>query len=160
MERLGPSGGPSSSSSRPRRGKIRSSKGALFSRVIENFDVAPSQVADIDSEFDFRSATLESLLDGIYEVGEKLKKTPDRAHVVRYKAVVKRFIEIVLERGLGIEETTSSPNILKQKRFTLVKVIDQKLERLASGVLQNQRDTLEILGKIDEINGLLVDLIS
>ena len=36
----------------------------------------------------------------------------------------------------------------------------EQLERLATGVLANQQDTLEILGKIDEINGLLIDLVS
>ena len=54
---------------------------------------------------------------------------------------------------------TSGANIAKRKRFTLVKVIDEKLEALAS-VLAAQKEQLAILAQIDEINGLLVDLVS
>ena len=93
-------------------------------------------------------------------MGEKVKKEPRRTSVLAYKRAVKRLVSIAIERGLAVEEQTSSPNILKQKRFTLIKIIDEKLDRLVSGVLINQRETLDVLGRIDEINGLLVDLIS
>ena len=59
-----------------------------------------------------------------------------------------------------VEETTSGANIMKRKRFTLVKVVDEKLDSLAASVLAAQREQLTILAQIDEINGLLVDLIS
>jgi uncharacterized protein YaaR (DUF327 family) len=48
---------------------------------------------------------------------------------------------------------------LKRKKFTQVEIIDQKLEQLAAGILSNQKDQLGLLGKIEEINGLLVDLL-
>jgi uncharacterized protein YaaR (DUF327 family) len=44
--------------------------------------------------------------------------------------------------------------------FHSVKVVDEKLDRLAAEVLSNHADKLAMLAKIDEINGLLVDLIS
>jgi len=58
------------------------------------------------------------------------------------------------------EETTSGANIMKRKRFTLVKVIDEKLEALAASVLAAQKEQIAILAQIDEINGLLVNLVS
>jgi uncharacterized protein len=103
---------------------------------------------------------LEELLDTVYESGERVKKNPDRETVLAYKAAVHELVRLAVERSLRVEETTSSPNILRQKRFTLVQVIDRKLDRLVSEVLQSQRGNLEILGRIDEINGLLVDLTS
>lgn len=103
---------------------------------------------------------MEEILDAIYELGEEVKKEPRRSSVMAYKRAVKRLVSIAVDSGLVVEEQTSSPNILKQKRFTLIKIIDEKLDRLVSGVLVNQRDTLDVLGRIDEINGLLVDLIS
>ena len=35
-----------------------------------------------------------------------------------------------------------------------------RLEKLAAEILRNQRDNLEILRRVDEINGMLVDLMS
>ncbi len=126
------------------------------SRTPQNVDA--DVALDVDAECADRD--LGRLLDSIYEIGERVKKQPDREHVVQYKHAVERLIRIVLKRGITVEESTSSPNILRQKRFTLVKVIDEKLNRLVAGVLVGQRDTLNVLGRIDEINGLLIDLTS
>jgi len=65
----------------------------------------------------------------------------------------------VVERAYGLVEKTSGGNILKRKKFTTVVVVDEKLERLAAEVLSSQRDRLEILRRLDEIHGLLVDLL-
>ena len=61
---------------------------------------------------------------------------------------------------VALEEKISGVNILRRKKFTLVKVIDKKLESLAAEVLKNQRDQIGILSAIEEINGLLVNLIT
>jgi hypothetical protein len=65
----------------------------------------------------------------------------------------------VVERGLIVEENVSGRNVLNRKKFALIKVIDEKLERLALGILQTQKDQFDILARVDEINGLLVDLL-
>jgi uncharacterized protein YaaR (DUF327 family) len=41
-----------------------------------------------------------------------------------------------------------------------VKIIDNKLESLVQAVLQNQGKQLDVLERINEIRGLLVDLIT
>ena len=73
---------------------------------------------------------------------------------------MKAFIEYAVAHSIAVEETTSGTNILKRKRFTLVKVIDEKLEALAASVLAAQKEQIAILAQIDEINGLLVNLVS
>jgi uncharacterized protein YaaR (DUF327 family) len=41
----------------------------------------------------------------------------------------------------------------------LIQVVDQKLEQLAAGILTGQASQLELLARVDEIAGLLVDLL-
>jgi uncharacterized protein YaaR (DUF327 family) len=101
---------------------------------------------------------LPSLLDDVHKTGERLKKEPGFKGVEEYKAAVRRFVKFVLDHSYDLEQKTSGISILRRKQFTLVKVIDQKLDRLAAEILSGQRDKLDILGKIDEIHGLLVDL--
>ncbi len=98
------------------------------------------------------------LLDAVFEAGDRLKRERDTATLMAYKEAVKRFLSAVVERGLDIEERTSGSNILRRKRYALVKVVDGKLEQLAAGMVANQREQLQLLARIDEINGLLVDL--
>ena len=80
--------------------------------------------------------------------------------IKEYRQQVKAFIKFAVEHSIAVEETTSGANILKRKRFTMVKVIDEKLEALAVSVLAAQKEQLAILAQIDEINGLLVNLVS
>jgi uncharacterized protein YaaR (DUF327 family) len=61
---------------------------------------------------------------------------------------------------LAVEEQTSGGNILRRKRFTQVKIIDGKLESLVQAVLCSQGKQLDVLEKINEIHGMLIDLIT
>jgi uncharacterized protein YaaR (DUF327 family) len=46
----------------------------------------------------------------------------------------------------------------KQKRYTMIRVVNEKLEKLAAGIMQNQYSQMEILRRVEEINGLIVDI--
>lgn len=103
--------------------------------------------------------SLEELLDGIFTSGEALKSGPTVDRIKDYRTNVREFLDYVVHKVLALEETTSGIGVLKRKRFTLVRVIDGKLEDLALAVLRSQSEQLDILAKVDEINGFLVDLV-
>lgn len=103
---------------------------------------------------------LEALLDEVHSSGDLLKEKQLPDTILAYKNAVRSFVRYIVDRTFSITESTSGGNILKRKKFTQVQIIDQKLEQLAAGILSNQRGQLELLGKIEEINGLLVDLMS
>jgi len=103
---------------------------------------------------------LEALLDDVHSLGERLKEKPLPDNIVSYKNAVRSFIRYIVERTYTVTVSTSGGSLLKRKKFTQVQIIDQKLEQLAAGILSNQKDQLGLLGKIEEINGLLVDLMS
>ncbi len=102
---------------------------------------------------------LHELLDAVHARGDKLKRHLSADAIQEYKNAVRRFISAVLAGGYAVDERSSAGNVLKRKKFTLISVIDGKIERLASGMFATQRDQIEILRRIDEINGLLVDLL-
>ena len=96
----------------------------------------------------------------MFASGDALKKTPDMDTIREYRHTVKSFVKFVVQHSIRVEETTSGANIMKRKRFTLVRVIDEKLDALAASVLAGQKEQISILAQIDQINGLLVDLVS
>ncbi len=108
---------------------------------------------------EFSQAELEELLDGVHEVGDKLKQNPSVDLVQAYKKAVRDFVHYVVERSYAVEQKTSGRNVLKRNIYFRVSVIDDSLERLGAEILRNQRDNLEILRRVDEINGMLVDLL-
>lgn len=106
------------------------------------------------------SETVESLLDDVYEAGEALKKDPVFGPLNGYKKTVRRFMRYIIENSLKAEEMlgTRNPKTMQQKTYLIVRVVDEKLESLAAHVLKNQIDQFEILRRIDEIHGILIDL--
>ena len=103
--------------------------------------------------------SLHELLDEIHNTGETLSRRPYIAEISAYRAAVRNFINYVVKNSFDLEEQMSGTNVLKRKKFTLVQVIDTKLEGLAASILRGQINQLEILEKLDEIKGLLVDLL-
>ena len=112
--------------------------------------------------------SLHELLDEVHNTGDALSKRPFPPEIKAYKDAVRNFIHYVVENSYDTEEQTGKPKIRKQadgieiqqqKKYTLIKIIDSKLEGMAAAILRGQLNQLEILEKIDEIKGLLVDLL-
>ncbi len=142
------------------KGKTLSAFSAALRGVEESSDaITPLGEAHLSDGDD---ASFEFLLDDLHQLGERLKQAPSMSAVLEYKRAVKEFLRYVVTHTLETEEQAGVrfANPLKQqKKYTLIKVIDQRIEQLAAGVIQNQRQQLDMLKAVDEIYGLLVDLL-
>ena len=130
----------------------------LFSRMVEEAQSEETGEQDLTEGGGRR--TVEQLLDAVFVSGDRLKKLPTLELIKDYRQKVKAFLKYAVQHSITVEETTSGSNVLRRKRFTLLRVIDEKLEALAASVLSAQREQLSVLAQIDEINGLLVNLVS
>ncbi len=100
------------------------------------------------------------LQDKVYSSGANLSESINPQTIVEYKNAVKSFVKFALKHSLKTRKMTSGSRFMdiKQKEYYLVKVIDEKLEQLTKELLMNQVEKLEILDRLGEIKGLLVDL--
>ena len=149
-------------SGRSRRKKDKSTKkiiGRSFESLVEHTAEDGAALFDVGDQCE-HGENLEELLDDVHQTGEMLIEAQSLENVKRYRQAVRAFLDYVVANMLAVEEQTSGGNILRRKRFTQVKIIDGKLERLVGSVLQNQGRQLDLLEKINEIRGLLVDLVT
>jgi len=104
-------------------------------------------------------AALEAILDQVYASGQELARNPSPENVVAYKKAVGRFIRQVVDGSVELAESVGRKRKdMSQPKYNILHVVDEKLDKLGAYVLQNQKDRLEILRKVDELHGLLVDL--
>ncbi|MBI9109061.1 MAG: DUF327 family protein [Spirochaetales bacterium] len=142
--------------------KGQSSPG-IFQSYVESETLTANAVRGIEA-FD-EDSDLEDLLDDVHQQGERLINDPSFSSIDSYKQSVRNFIHYVLKQAVRVESIEGAkfnrfkPSN-KQKRYTLISVIDDKLDKLAAGILLNQGRQLNLLAKVEEINGLLVDLTS
>jgi uncharacterized protein YaaR (DUF327 family) len=139
------------------------------------FDILEETVREVGPLPDVSASeeALQGLLDDVHSAGDALKNRPFPEEIKRYKQAVRDFIHYVVENGYALEKQTGIPNYLKpgfkgqrgsdaaknRTGFHLIQVVDQKLEQLAAGILAGQTSQLELLARINEIAGLLVDLL-
>ncbi|MBN2050952.1 MAG: DUF327 family protein [Spirochaetales bacterium] len=161
MERITPSGSPDLNRPRGKNEKVEKKKKTsfFFLETLEKVDAGAGGTLQGDMAFD-EDIPLEDMLDEIHSCGDKLKEAPSLSLVMEYKQAVRNFMHYVIRESLKTEtkEGARFNPLRKQKRFTIVRVVNDKLERLAAGILQSQKPQLDLLKSIDEINGLLVDL--
>ncbi len=143
--------------------KKNSSSPSVFESLVESETLTANAVTGIDA-FD-EDSDLEDLLDDVHQQGDRLVRESSLDSIEAYKKSVRNFIHYILKQNVTVEQIEGAkfnrfkPSI-KQKRYTLISIIDDKLDKLAAGILMNQGRQLNLLAKVEEINGLLVDLIS
>lgn len=101
---------------------------------------------------------LDELLSLLDLQAGRLKDKRDLAELYRYRDLVRRFLDIVVKEAYNVHEETGFNRRGRRKSFLLVKKVDTALEDLAEKVLKAQAGGLEILAKLGEIRGMLVDL--
>jgi uncharacterized protein YaaR (DUF327 family) len=144
----------------PKKAKTQAPlKKTVFSTVLESAEKAESAPVEAPPPFPASEETLRELLDLVHSTGDSLKQRPFPEEIRQYKKAVRDFLRYVLENGYTVKERISGANVLKRQKLTLIQVIDRKLEDLAVFTMGDQRDQIELLARVDEITGLLVNLL-
>jgi uncharacterized protein YaaR (DUF327 family) len=141
------------------RSSVRNAKGLKFSKVLDSTAAREAMAAEAPENFPASEEALQGLLDDVHSSGDALRDRPFPDEIIRYKQAVRNFLHYVVENGYTVEEQTSGGNILKRKKYTMVQVVDRKLEQLAAGIMAGQTSQLQLLSRIEEIAGLLVNLL-
>ena len=102
--------------------------------------------------------TIEELLDAIHSEGAQLARERSWSALKSYRRLIQHFIQQVVGRAVDIEQHLSSHDVVNRKRFSLVTIINKRLNAMAEGIQSAQSTQLELLHSTGEIYGLLVDL--
>jgi len=98
----------------------------------------------------------DRLVDEITKQGKKFSKNPTIALLKTYKSMIKEFLQYATDNMFRVEHYTGGR--LKQKIYTVTKIIDKKLSALTKLILSQQEHNINLLSTLDEIRGLLIDL--
>jgi len=103
---------------------------------------------------------LRRTLQQIVMQGERLSKSMTVRELHAYKTMIRKFLEDTARRGIGIKETRGWDRRGRGKKYKLLDEIDAQLVGLAEEMLSHEQGRIEILYRIGEIRGLLINLIS
>lgn len=98
---------------------------------------------------------LNLYMNSIKEIGERLVVTKNYSDVLQYKKVIKGYLKSVVDYMYSLNKNTS---FWDRNYFTTVKTINEKLEEMTRELMYEQKENIDMASKIDEINGLLLDI--
>lgn len=105
-----------------------------------------------------KQAELQKLMSELTAQGERIARFRSFKDLAAYKRMVKRFVKEAVNFGLGLKKSHSFLMDGDNRRLTIVKEIDEKLVELSEAVLDQEKNSIEILDIIGEIKGLLINL--
>lgn len=101
---------------------------------------------------------LGNMMQEITEQGEKISKHMDIKDMKKYREMVKNFLNEVVNRSHQFSRENFLDKRGRHRVYGIVKLVDKNLDELASELVKEEKDHLAIVGKIDDIRGLLLDI--
>ena len=101
---------------------------------------------------------LSGMMEEITEQGDKISKHMDIKDMRKYRELVKGFLNEVVNRSHKFSRENFLDKRGRHRVYGIVKLVDKNLDELASELVKDEKDHLAIVGKIDDIRGLLLDI--
>ena len=101
---------------------------------------------------------MAGLVHKIDEQGQQLVKKADIKELQKYRELISEFIKEMVSSSYTFNKENSYEARRRHKVFATVNKINTKLEELAQEMLTAQAGNLDILNKVDDIRGLILDI--
>ncbi|RRD93024.1 DUF327 family protein [Clostridiales bacterium COT073_COT-073] len=130
--------------------------------------VSPKEkVAEADFKFTLSSKLenaelhdrLNKIMNDIVSQGEKLSKHMDIKDMKKYRELIKDFVNEVVTNSHHFSRENFLDRRGRHRVYGLIKLVDKELDDLAQELMKEEKNGINILAKVDEIKGLLLDMI-
>jgi uncharacterized protein YaaR (DUF327 family) len=105
-------------------------------------------------------ARLSEIMGDITDQGKKLAKHMDVKDMRHYRELIKNFMNEIVNRSHKFSRENFLDKKGRHRVYTMIKLVDKTLDELAMELIKDEKDHLVILSKIDEIRGMLLDILT
>ncbi|MGP4070564.1 YaaR family protein [Halobacillus sp. B29] len=101
---------------------------------------------------------LNQLIKSINAQGERVARSRSFRDLAKYKRLITDFVKESVNYGMNLKHSHSWNQYGQTRKLTLVESVDEKLAELTEAVMDEEKKTIDLLGLIGEIKGLLINL--
>lgn len=102
--------------------------------------------------------SLKQMIEGITEQGNKLSEHMDIRDMKVYRAMISEFMNEIVSNSHKFSRENFLDRRGRHRVYGIVRVVNDKVDELAKELLKVEKDKIDILDRIGEIQGLLLDL--
>lgn len=121
-------------------------------------DGLPAEIAGMDAE-----DAIVFLKDAADVAGDALKEQQTAETIQEYRTKIGQFLKYIERNNFEVLEKRRFGRNRRGRPlppYHQIRIINQKLENLAVDMLYNHARNLDILARIEELNGMIVDLLA
>ncbi|ABR30696.1 hypothetical protein SU69_04265 [Thermosipho melanesiensis] len=111
----------------------------------------------LDVEEEKINVELERIVQDILDAGNDFVRSPTPDTLRRYKEKIKKFLKLIEKKMYKLagkmDYSTNSPRL-----HVIVEEVDEKLKNIAEKLITSEGGTINFAAKVEEINGLILDL--
>lgn len=132
------SGGPSA-------GTVARHEGATFPDTVK---AASRKILD---------GELRAMLDQTRALGDVFLRGPDEAKLGKYKDAIREYLNKASKELFSLKQEFGPSQGNQQKVYQLIETVNQEIDSLTRETLQKDK-ALQLLGSLDDIRGLIMDI--
>lgn len=103
---------------------------------------------------------LNLMMEEIVMQGDKIVKRMDVRDMRRYRTLIKDFMNEIVNRSHKFSRENFLDRRGRHRVYGIIRLVDEKLDELAQALVIEECDKIAILAKVDEIRGLLLDILA
>ena len=103
---------------------------------------------------------LNLMMEEIVMQGDKIVKRMDVRDMRRYRTLIKDFMNEIVNRSHKFSRENFLDRRGRHRVNGIIRLVDEKLDELAQALVSDECDKIAILAKVDEIRGLLLDILA
>lgn len=101
---------------------------------------------------------LSAMMGQIVEQGNSIKKRRNISDMRRYRELIKSFLNEVVNRSHEFTRENFLDRRGRHRVYGIIRLVDETMDKLATELIADEQDGIEILRLVDEIQGLLLDI--
>lgn len=102
---------------------------------------------------------LQRKLEDIRLQGDRLARSMTVRELVLYRQMVRAFLEDTVKRGIGLKDVRGWDRRGRSKRYKLLEEVDAMLVSMGEELLRTEEGRIDLLNKVGEIRGMLINLV-
>ena len=101
---------------------------------------------------------LENIFGKITEQADKIGEKMYLKDILEYKKLVKEFLNVATQNSHQFQNQNFLDRRGRHRNYSIVKTVDRELDTLTREFIHGQIDHMGVLKKIDDIRGMLLDI--
>lgn len=103
---------------------------------------------------------LNLMMEEIVMQGDKIVKRMDVRDMRRYRTLIKEFMNEIVNRSHKFSRENFLDRRGRHRVYGIIRLVDEKLDELAQELVSEECDKIALLARVDEIRGLLLDILA